>query len=88
MVILKSDRLKKWLDLTGKNQEWIAEETHLSPGYISQVMNGAACSGEMVSSLLMLTNFEFENLFEIKENGIIGENSPKNNYKKFYKRVG
>ena len=82
MVILKIEKLQAWLDLTGRNQAWLSESCGVSHGYISQVMNGCNCSGEIISDLLRVTNFEFEHLFTVNNNTIT-ENHQRNNFKKF-----
>ena len=85
MVIIKSQQLKQWLKLTGHDQNWLADKLNISNGYVSQTMNGGEVSGELISSLLTLTHFKFEKLFEIALNGD-NPNHPRHNYEKFRKR--
>lgn len=65
MIILRTDILKLWLRVTGRNQAWLAAKMGFSKGYISRIMNNdCKMSREFVDRILLITHMPFENLFK------------------------
>lgn len=68
MVLLKAERLREWLKLTGKNQEWLAARYKCAPSYWSQVLhNRTHISANLIGFLLALTHMQFDELFYYDE---------------------
>lgn len=95
MVILKptqnnSNALINWLKESGNERDWLCEKLKITPGYLSQIMNGGTnehggISSEMISALLTLLNYKFERLFMIVPDRD-DPNHQRHNYKKFKER--
>ncbi len=64
MLLLKADKLKKWLVVTRKNQAWLADMYGVRPSYISQLMhNRCHISGNFIGFILTVTQMNFHDLF-------------------------
>ena len=73
MIVLKKRVLQEYLNVVGKNHAWLADQLEITPGYMSQILNGkfsdfsyGKLSSEIVGKLLILTRMDFERLFELK----------------------
>ena len=64
MILLRSEALRKWLKITRKNQEWLAQAYCVRPSYISQILNNRCpISGNFIGFILSVTRMNFEDLF-------------------------
>lgn len=66
MIILKEEVLENYLKTIKRNRSWLALRLGYHRSYISLVMNNRCkISRQFIGSILRLTNFKFEDLFEI-----------------------
>ena len=64
MIILKTEVLKNYLKVTGKDQKWLSQKMAFTEGYISQVLNNVyKVSANFIERILLVTNLDFNDLF-------------------------
>lgn len=64
MIVLRKEVLRKYLEATHRNQNWLAERMDYTKGYISQVINDECkISAGFIERLLILTHIPFDELF-------------------------
>jgi len=66
LILLNTPKLKEWLKLTRKTQQWLANRFNCSRGYVSRWLNNTEkLSGGVIAFLISTTKLPFDELFVI-----------------------
>ena len=64
MVLLRQEKLDRYLHAIGRNKSWLAAQLGWSKGYVSQIRNNKCkISIDVVDKMLAFTHLSFEELF-------------------------
>ena len=65
-VHIRRDVLKAWLELSGVNHVWLANQLHVTKGRISQILHSdVSPSARLIGGLLLVTQLPFDRLFQV-----------------------
>lgn len=66
MILIRSMKVKLWLDSVEKDQNWLAGELKIGKAYLSQILhNRVKISRRVMDNMLVLSRIPYESLFYI-----------------------
>lgn len=64
MILLKTNKIKDFLRITGLNYVWLAGQLSISKSYLNHIIyNNCRIAPHIIEKLLLITHMTFEHLF-------------------------
>lgn len=67
MLVCKENELRRRIPLAGHTFKSFADSIGISYSYMSNILNGRACSGVIAKQIANALNVQIEDIFEAKE---------------------